>query len=205
MKDKYCVYKHTSPSGKVYIGITCQTPAARWRGGEGYKRNTLFYRAILKYGWANFRHEILFDGLSKAAACDLETALIKSHDSMNPQKGYNNSKGGECGTAGLPAWNKGLPSKMRGRHMPDEQKRIISAARTGKPHPHKGCVFTDAHRANLSSAHAHQKRAVRCVETGQVYASIREAETGTGIRHIGECCRELPKCKTAGGYHWKFE
>lgn len=204
MRTDYCVYKHTSPSGKVYIGITCQSPTTRWRGGEGYRWNTLFYRAILKYGWDNFRHEILFDGLTKDAACDMEIALIKSHDSTNPQKGYNNSTGGECGTAGLPAWNKGRPSPQRGVQLSEEHKRHIAAARTGRPHPHKGCVFTDAHRKNLSEAHAHQKRAVLCVETGRVYLSIREAEILTGIRHIGECCREVPKHKTAGGYHWKF-
>lgn len=35
--NNYCVYKHTSPSGKVYIGITNQKPTRRWREGEGYR------------------------------------------------------------------------------------------------------------------------------------------------------------------------
>ena len=34
---KYTVYKHTSPSGKVYIGITCRKPKYRWNNGKGYK------------------------------------------------------------------------------------------------------------------------------------------------------------------------
>lgn len=34
---KYCVYMHTSPSEKRYIGITSQSPEARWRkNGAGY-------------------------------------------------------------------------------------------------------------------------------------------------------------------------
>ena len=204
MRIDYCVYKHTAPNGKVYIGITGQNPTERWRGGAGYKRNPLFYRAIQKYGWANFKHEILFDGLSKEEACDIEIALIKSHDSTNPQNGYNNSTGGVCGTAGLPAWNKGITSPLRGVSLSEEHKKHIIAGRLGKPHPHKGCVFTDEHRKNLSIAHTHQKRAVVCVETGEVYASIREAEIKNGIRHIGECCRKVPKYRTAGGYHWKW-
>lgn len=204
MKDNFCVYKHTSPGGKVYIGITGRNPLARWRGGEGYRRNTLFYRAILKYGWNSFKHEILHDGVTKSAACALEIALIKSHDSTNPRKGYNNSTGGECGTAGLPAWNRGLPSPQRGVPLSEEHKKRIAAGRTGRPHPHKGCVFTPEHRKNLSAAHDHQKRGVICVETGQVYESIKEAETQTRIRHIGECCRKKPKYKTAGGLHWEF-
>lgn len=204
MRTDYCVYKHTSPSGKVYIGLTCQNPLARWKEGEGYKRNTLFYRAIMKYGWSNFKHEILFDGMTKAEACDMEIALIKSHDSTNPQKGYNNSTGGESGTAGITPWNKGLPSPQRGVPLSEEHRQRIIAARIGKPHPHKGCVFTEEHRRNLSTAHTHQKRVVICVETGCRYSSIREAESVTGFRHIGECCRNVPKYKTAGGFHWEF-
>ena len=30
----YTVYKHTSPSGKVYIGITCRKPEYRWNHGN---------------------------------------------------------------------------------------------------------------------------------------------------------------------------
>lgn len=46
---KYCVYKHVSPSNKVYIGITSKNPLRRWENGNGYKNNKYFYRAILKY------------------------------------------------------------------------------------------------------------------------------------------------------------
>ena len=43
MKNNYCVYKHTSPSGKSYIGITNQRPERRWRGGYvwRYEREVL--------------------------------------------------------------------------------------------------------------------------------------------------------------------
>lgn len=64
MKSDFCVYKHTSPSGKVYIGITQQRPEYRWQGGLGYRHNEYFFRAILKYGWNNFAHEILQSGLN---------------------------------------------------------------------------------------------------------------------------------------------
>lgn len=30
----YTVYKHTTPSGKVYIGITGQKPERRWQNGN---------------------------------------------------------------------------------------------------------------------------------------------------------------------------
>lgn len=78
MEDSFCVYKHTSPNGKVYIGITCQKPSYRWSEGNGYKNNVYFYRAIQKYGWESFQHEVLFTGLSKENARKKEVELIKN-------------------------------------------------------------------------------------------------------------------------------
>lgn len=45
---------------------------------------------------------------------------------------------------------------------------------------------------------------VRCVETGIVYNSLREAERETGCAHthISGCLRG--KNKTCGGYHWEY-
>lgn len=60
----YIIYKHVSPSGKVYIGQTNQIPELRFRNGEGYRSSKKFYNAILKYGWKNFKHEIGFKELS---------------------------------------------------------------------------------------------------------------------------------------------
>lgn len=60
--NNYCVYKHTSPSGKVYAGITKLKPKYRWNNGKGYTRTDeqiLFKRAIIKYGWDNFTHTII--------------------------------------------------------------------------------------------------------------------------------------------------
>lgn len=94
----YCVYKHTSPSGKVYIGITCQKPEKRWNNGNGYKHNEYFWRAIQKYGWDNFEHEILFSDLSKEEAQVKEKNLINKYKSNIPEFGYNISSGGEART-----------------------------------------------------------------------------------------------------------
>ena len=73
----YCVYKHTSPNGKVYIGITGENPNKRWQNGKGYKPNKHFYSAIEMYGWENIKHEILYSGLSKSEACKIEVMIIK--------------------------------------------------------------------------------------------------------------------------------
>lgn len=93
---KYCVYKHTCPNGKVYIGITCQEPKYRWgKDGNKYENNEHFSRAIKKYGWNNISHDILFDGLSKDEACRLECELISKYQCNDPKFGYNMTNGGD--------------------------------------------------------------------------------------------------------------
>lgn len=97
----YTVYKHTTPSGKVYVGITKQNPKKRWQNGNGYKKNEYFYRAILKYGWKNIEHEIICQApMSAAQAGAVEKSFIALYDSTNPDKGYNHSIGGDCSATG---------------------------------------------------------------------------------------------------------
>lgn len=92
---KWLIYKHTSPSGKVYIGQTMQTnPQNRWQHGNGYKRhNTLFYKAIQKYGWNNFSHEIIENNiLTQHEANEREIYWISFYNSF--KNGYNATPGG---------------------------------------------------------------------------------------------------------------
>lgn len=88
------VYKHTSPDGKVYIGITKADPDKRFNNGNGYKENELFFQDIKKYGWESFNHELLAVGLTVEEACHMEIELIREYDSTNPEKGYNMQDGG---------------------------------------------------------------------------------------------------------------
>lgn len=88
--NNYIVYKHTSPSNKVYIGITGFDPSYRWlNNGRGYKHQTVFFNAIIKYGWINFKHEILYEKLSKEEALDKEEELIRHYESYDRRFGYN--------------------------------------------------------------------------------------------------------------------
>lgn len=92
---KYVVYKHTSPSNKVYIGITCQNPPEkRWANGLGYCNNKHFYNAIFKYGWQNFLHEILLTELTQREAMIKEIELIAIYNATDRNHGYNVSIGG---------------------------------------------------------------------------------------------------------------
>lgn len=82
MQDKrYYLYRHITPSGKVYIGITCQKPENRWNNGRGYFNaiKTPFKSSIMKYGWENIKHEVLFSNLTKERAKNLEIELIRHY------------------------------------------------------------------------------------------------------------------------------
>lgn len=103
---KWCVYVHIFPNGKKYFGITSKSPKKRWQNGSGYKKEgntSIIYNAILKFGWDNIKHIILYDGLSKEEACILEKKLI-AENKINVRRygnryGYNMTDGGE-GTLG---------------------------------------------------------------------------------------------------------
>ncbi len=92
---KFYVYMHTNLiNNKKYIGITSQEPEHRWAKGAHYS-NQVFMRAIKKYGWDNFKHDILFEGLGKDLALAKEKELIAQYRTTEPDYGYNVSLGGE--------------------------------------------------------------------------------------------------------------
>lgn len=101
MEDKrYKVYMYTAPDGKVYIGFTGQTLEKRAAYGNGYKKTTAFYNAIRKFGWENFKGEILEDNLTKKEASERERHYIALYKSNNAKFGYNRTDGG-IGSKGL--------------------------------------------------------------------------------------------------------
>lgn len=106
MSHTYFIYSHISPSGKVYIGQTININRRWGHNGEHYlskKKDgtfvqSIFARAILKYGWNNFEHKIILEGISKSEANYAEKYLIRWYKIHNLS--YNISDGGE-GTTGV--------------------------------------------------------------------------------------------------------
>lgn len=224
--NSYTVYKHTSPSGKVYIGITARPVARRWRGGSAYRNNPHFYAAIKKYGWGAFSHEILATALTKDAACEMEVALIAQHSSTDPAKGYNRSKGGD--------------KTMYGYHHTEATRKKISQALTGKrkgvPHTEehtkhisgalRGHETSEATRAKLrdvlgdrfqterarakqkantpKGAKHHKATRVLCVETGETFDTIAQAAQKYELSRssVSACCRGYQR--TAGNKTWQY-
>lgn len=188
----YCVYRHTFPNGKVYIGITCQNPKSRWKNGLGYYKQNLIYNAINKYGWKNIKHEIIDSGLNKEEAEQKEMELIIRHQSNKRKFGYNIENGGSTS----------------GKHSKETIKKM-SESQIGEKNHMYGKIPSKETRDKISQSlkekiNKKNGKQVYCIETCKTYNSIRHAEDETMIsRHsISRNCNGI--IKTAGGYHWKF-
>lgn len=126
MENKYCVYMHTSPSGKVYIGITSRKVNERWQNGKGYRDNQHFARAIKKYGWDHIQHEILLDGLTREQASEYEKMYIAFYDSTNPVKGYNLTTGGESNYYMTKEFSNKCSERMKKKYSTEEGRKEAS-------------------------------------------------------------------------------
>lgn len=131
----WTVYAHTSPSGKVYIGITSKKPSYRWGiNGANYKGCSHFYNAILKYGWDNIEHTILCESLTKSQAVLLEKSLIKIYKGLNLS--YNITDGGDgalgCEKVLTKEWKDKISKAHLGKHHTEESKHKMSVSRKGK-------------------------------------------------------------------------
>lgn len=99
---KGIIYKYTSPNNKSYIGQTIKTIKERaGKDGYRYKSCPMFYNAIQKYGWDNFKCEILLsvdlpDDELRNYLNEKEKYYIKLYDTQ--ANGYNTSPGGDAPT-----------------------------------------------------------------------------------------------------------
>lgn len=70
----------------------------------------------------------------------------------------------------------------------------------------KGVLLSAEAKANMAAAALKRKgvKAVRCIKTGIIYRSAREAHEAIGANYdgIGHCCRS--ESKISGGYHWEY-
>jgi group I intron endonuclease len=116
----YCIYKLTSPSGKISIGKASHFEA-RMRKHEQNAlrgRRSRLYTAIKKYGWNNFTKEII-EITDKENLSSREVFWIDFYQSFSdPSKGYNMTPGGDGGDT-LIDWT-------------DEEKRILWAEQAQK-------------------------------------------------------------------------
>ena len=202
--ENFKVYKHTTPSGKSYIGITCQSCEQRWRHGNGYKMQPLFYRAIQKYGWDNMKHEVLFEGLTKEQAGQKEMELITLYKTNNPEFGYNIDNGGNA----VGSFSEEHIKKMIiAQNNPEliEKKRQASIGENnwfyGKKHSEETRKKMSEKARNRGT---NNKKMVLCVETGECFETATQAakKYGLSLASISHYC--TGRRKPRSGLHFSF-
>lgn len=201
----YCIYTHTNKTnGKVYVGLTSMIPEERWSNGKGYHKGTYFRNAIDKYGWNNFKHEIIKDNLTKEEASYWEQYYISFYNSTDRQCGYNMSSGGEHGghpqttETRMKIAKNGYRSGMKGKKHSDDTKKRMSESRIGKH-------FSDGSKEKMrQKALSDRGRLFLCVELNRVFNNLNEAYNITTCPKgaIVLCCQG--KQKQSKGYHWKY-
>ena len=218
----YTLYKHIAPNGRVYIGITSQAPKRRWQGGTGYKNNSYFCRAIKKYGWDSFTHEIIAENLTQDEAKQKEIEYIALYKSNIRKYGYNISSGGESkkGTT-ISDWHKRQISKAsKNRVVSDDTRKKLSVSsketwnnqefrqymrriNTGQNNSQYGKIRTDEEKIKRGAQSIVQYDLNNNV-IGE-YISIHKASEVTGVSRdcISKCCRNI--FKQASGYIWKYK
>lgn len=189
MSEKnYYLYKHTCPNGKVYIGITLKNPSYRWNNGKGYV-GSYFYNAIVKYGWDNITHEILFDSLTKEEAESKEIELIAKHKSNQREFGYNIANGGRVHCVSEETKKKiSLANKGRRQTQEEKEKRRLSLV--GRKYPRDVVE-------RIAQKNRGQKRTSEQIERSRT-AHIGQIPWNKGVPCTEEAKRHLREINTGG-------
>ena len=205
--QNYYVYRHTSPSGKIYIGITFRNPKVRWgKNGIYYKSNIKFYNAILKYGWDNIKHEVLLSKCTKEEAIVFEKLLIAHYKGLNIS--YNIADGGE-GSTGV----------HRSKEFCEEQSERMKERWKNNPKP---LLNKRTRKGVKQSIEAIRKRSTEVMQFSlegkyiATYLSTTEAarSIGVSVKAIRNCCAGGYYCHSrgtwvnvnqSGGFIWKYK
>ena len=205
----YSVYRHTTPDGKIYIGVTGRNPKERWNGK--YYHNAEFSKAIKIFGWQNIKHDVLFVYDTKAEAYQKEQELIALYQSNTPEKGYNRAAGGH-GTTGLKrsaeSKEKTRQSMIGVKHTPERINNQRAAALKVWERDGYRQKMSDVHKGKLKGKDS--PAAVQVVQLSlsgkfiRIFDSMSEAAEATGInrRLIGDVCRG--RQKKTHGYKWAY-
>lgn len=208
----YKVYMHTNLiNGKKYIGITKQKPERRWKNGWGYydkSGRVYFWKAIQKYGWNNFKHEIIEDRLSFEQAKEKERYYISYYNSSDNLDGYNLTLGGDgfLGEKRSQETKDKISEKVNlyfknnhgywyGKHIPSEAIKKQKETKRLNPYHHTE-EWKKNHSQQLKGANNVKSRPVRCITTNEIFANAKEASEsykGADCSRIHKCCKGYGK------------
>jgi group I intron endonuclease len=182
---KYIVYKISNTiNKKFYFGVTQQTLEKRWQQHKcnSSRKNYHLYNAIKKYGFENFKIEIVFNANSKEEMFKKEIELIKLYQSNNREYGYNNSNGGDASRFGCKLTNQQknkISEYQKNRlRIPFTEETKIKMSKSAKGRDMSIQVKLSAEKRKGKPSH---NRVKVILNDAIVYESISEASIKTGI------------------------
>ena len=201
----YTVYRlENIVTKKNYIGMTSLKPQIRWCSGYGGKMKEAIDAFPLDLCW---KKHIEFQTPNKEQALELEAELMKWYDSV--ENGYNTSEYGSGDFKRSDETCRKLSEALTGRVLTEEHRKKISdnhADFSGEKNPNFGKHFSEETKKKIRENRP-SKPVLQFSKDGELiaeYPSSHEAERKTGCNqgHICKCCKG--KCKSAGGYIWKY-
>lgn len=133
---EYIIYKYTSPSGKIYIGQTNDEKRRKRQHKNDARLGSkcLFHKAIRKYGFDNFKYEVLVNCKTREEVNSMEVYYINKYKTTDRIYGYNSTNGGD----GVEGFRHSEDAKrrirefIRNRKVSEETRRRMSESNKGK-------------------------------------------------------------------------
>lgn len=215
------VYKYTCPKGKIYIGQTYNEKKrkSQHKNGTIKDTNSKFGQALLKYGYENFKYEVIIKfnptldkEKLKRVLHKLERRYIKIYNSI--ENGYNITKGG-LGVLGLKHSEetcKKMGNSRVGHIVTEETRKKISESNLGK---NLGGTMSEEAKINMHNSAKNKKKVLQLELDGTIintFDSIASAadsiENSTATKktknnRISDVCNG--RRKLAYDFIWKFE
>lgn len=161
-----------------------------------------------------FSDEVLKKKLENAPRGEKHPMFGKHHSDETKRKlslAFTGSKNHRFGTKMTPEHKAKLLKINLGKKASEDTKRKMSESQMGDKNHFYGKTHNDEARTKISHSRKqyvgikHPRcRAVRCLNTGEVYPYIRKASEATGVHetHISSCCKG--KLSHAGGLKWEY-
>lgn len=215
---------YTAPSGKHYVGRSCNSQDVRaGTNGYGYRNCRAFWNAIQKYGWENFKYEVLETGIQCEDIEVRENYWIEYYHASTDENGYNLIKPlGERKTytadtrdklsvshMGHTPWNKG----KTGVYSDDAKKKMSESHKgknTGENNPRYGKPLPEetkeklrqysGERASMWGKHHSAETRQKISEATRGHRALRGAENPMYGKHLSEETRRKMSAKLKGRF-----
>lgn len=217
--NHYTYLLQSKENDMMYIGVrSCEVSPEvdnYWGSSKHLPKNVSEICDKFILGTFNTRQDAVADEIRRHNINDVVISDVFWNKAKQTSVGFDTT-----GTT----WNMGKDAieKIRqaniGKKMSATTKSKISKSKSGKKlskehsqnisNALKDRVFTDEWKQNMSEAqkdNKHIQKQVRCIETDEVFNTIKEATKAVGLispTHIGRVCSG--KAKSAGGHTWEF-